>query len=98
MKSKLKGDAEGEEEKLKVKEAINKYGKKVSDRKNEEHKIVMPLPAYGKKEYELEKESTDADIGDDWESRKKELERLRQKKRAGEELTEQEQKRFVQLE
>ena len=34
MKSKLKGDAEGEEEKIKVREKINKYGKKIGDRKN----------------------------------------------------------------
>ena len=70
----------------------------MGDRKNEEHKIVMPLPAYGKKDYELEKDSTDADLDEDWESRKRELERLRKKKRAGEDLTDQEQKRFLSLE
>ena len=88
MKSKLKGDAEGEEEKIKVREAINKYGKKISDKKNEEHKVVLPMPAYGQIEHEREKDTTDADLDDDWASRKKELERLRKKKRAGEELTE----------
>ena len=31
LKSKLKGDVEEEEEKIKVREAVNKYGKKIGN-------------------------------------------------------------------
>ena len=85
-RTKLKGDPEDEEERKKVKESIDKYGRVVD--KDKELQVVLPAPAYGKEDPRSIEENMDDDEVDSWLKRKRELERLRAKKRRGEELTE----------
>ena len=42
MKSKVKGDIEDEEERLKVKEKINKFGQSLSEKQNQEYEFATP--------------------------------------------------------
>jgi hypothetical protein len=76
-----------------LREYIDKFGKPLKDG-NSEVKVVLPKPEYGKIDYSKEEEQIEEDA-DEWSRKMKELARLREKKRRGEELTEEEQKRFV---
>lgn len=78
-----------------MREHIDKFGNPL--KQLDELKIVLPMPAYGKIEYQMEENMVEEDA-DEWARKMKELAMLRAKKNRGEILTEEEQNRLVQLE
>ena len=85
---------EEEEEKKKSiqREVIDRYGRKVDllKDKDENVEIVLPKPEYGKIDMECE-EQIGEDEDDVWRRKMSELMRLRNKKRSGEQLSEEEE-------